>query len=77
MVDDENRMWVAVPMDVQNETYEWWILNPSGELLARLVLPEDQPIYDIKNGYLYSKKTNEETGAEYVVKYRIELTEKE
>lgn len=46
------------------------------ELLAKLVLSKDQPIYDIKNGYLYSKKTNEETDAEYVVKYRIELTKK-
>lgn len=39
------------------------------------MLPHDQPIYDIKKGYLYSKKTNEETGTEFVVKYRIELTE--
>lgn len=76
MVDDENRIWVAVPAGVQHDAYEWWILNQSRELLAKLLLPRDQPIYDIKNGYLYSKKTNEETGAEFVVKYRIALTEK-
>lgn len=75
-VDDENRIWVAVPPGVKSENYEWWILNETGELLAKLVLPRDQKIYDIKNGYLYSKKTDEETEAEYVVKYRIELTEK-
>ncbi|WP_205720282.1 6-bladed beta-propeller [Fodinibius halophilus] len=72
-IDDENRIWVAVPTGVQSEIYEWWILKESGELLAKLRLARDQPIYDIKNGYLYSKKTNKETGTEYAVKYRIEL----
>ncbi|MDZ7680977.1 MAG: 6-bladed beta-propeller [Fodinibius sp.] len=73
-VDDQNRIWVAIPTGIQSETYEWWILEESGRLLAKLTLPRDKPIYDIKNGYLYSKKTNKETGTEYVVKYRIELT---
>ncbi|MEP1151318.1 MAG: 6-bladed beta-propeller [Balneola sp.] len=77
VVDDENRIWVAVPMSVQSEEYEWWILAESGELLAKLILPKDQPIYDIKDGYLYSKKVNEETGSEYVVKYKIEFKERE
>jgi len=75
-VDDKNRIWVAVPTGLQGDSYEWWILEESGQLLAKLMLPRHQPIYDIRNGYLYSKKTNEETGAEYAVKYRIELTEK-
>ncbi|HET8864789.1 MAG TPA: 6-bladed beta-propeller [Gracilimonas sp.] len=75
-VDDENRMWVGVPAGAQREYYEWWILNEGGELLAKLVLPKAQRIYEIKNGHLYSEKMNEETGTEYVVKYRIELTEK-
>ena len=76
MVDDENRIWVALSIDNSGELYEWWILKESGELLAKLSLPRDQPIYDIKNGYLYSKETNGETGDENVVKYRIELTER-
>lgn len=75
-VDDENRIWVAIPAGEQFEYYEWWILKETGELLANLVLPKNQRIYDIKNGHLYSKQTNEETDTEYVVKYRIELTEK-
>ncbi|MFD2532841.1 6-bladed beta-propeller [Gracilimonas halophila] len=70
---DENRIWVAVPVGTDSDTYEWWILQESGELLAKLKLPRDQPIYDIKDGHLYSKGTNEETGDEFVVKYRIEL----
>lgn len=72
-IDDENRIWVAVPMDPQRVNYEWWILAPSGELLAKLQRPRDETIYDIQNEFLYGKKINEETGAEYVVKYRIEL----
>jgi len=75
MVDDENRIWAAVPMDGQRKNYEWWILAPSGELLAKLQRPRDKTIFDIKNGYLYAKEIDEDTGAEFVVKYRIELAD--
>lgn len=75
-VDDENRVWVAIPSGEQRESYEWWVLEESGELLAKLLLPLDQKIFDIKNGYLYSKRKNEETNTESVVKYRIKLSEK-
>jgi hypothetical protein len=75
-VDDENRIWVAVPTDINSDTYEWWILAPTGELLAKLQRPRDKTIFEIKNGYLYAKEIDEETGAEFVVKYRIELTER-
>lgn len=71
-VDDENRIWAAVPMDTN---YEWWILDPSGELLAKLQHPQEKTIFDIKNGYLYAKEIDEETDVEYLVKYRIELEE--
>lgn len=73
MVDDENRIWAAVPMDQQREILEWWILDESGELLAKLQRPRDKTIFDIKNGYLYGKEIDKETGAEYVVKYRMEF----
>lgn len=74
IIDDENRIWVALPTSSSRETYEWWILGENGELLAKLKLPKKRRIFDIKNGFLYGKKTNEELGTEYVVKYRIELT---
>lgn len=76
IIDDDNRIWVALPTSSSRDTYEWWILEENGELLAKLKLPRDRPIFDIKNGFLYSKKINEELDTEYVVKYRIELTEK-
>jgi hypothetical protein len=73
MTDDENRIWAAVPMYGEREVYEWWILAPSGELLARLQRPRELTIYDIKNGYLYSKEIEEETDEEFVVKYQLKL----
>lgn len=76
MVDEENRIWAAVPMDPLRENYEWWILAPSGELLAKLQRPRNKTIFDIKNGYLYAKEIDDSTDVEFVVKYRIELTEK-
>ena len=75
MADDENRIWAAVPIYGEREIYEWWILDQSGELLAKLKRPRDKTIYDIKDGYLYAKEIDEETDAEYVVKYRIVLEE--
>ena len=76
IIDDENRIWVALPTNSSRDTYEWWILEESGELLAKLRLPKKRRIFDIKNGFLYSKKSNEELNTEYVVKYRIKLTKK-
>lgn len=76
MADDENRIWAAVPMYGEPKKYEWWILAPTGELLAKLQRPREKTIFDIKNGYLYAKEIDEETDAEYVVKYRIELIER-
>ena len=76
MVDDENRIWVAVRMDSIREMVEWWILYESGELLAKLQRPREKEIFDIKDGYLYAKEIDKETDAEFIVKYRIEFSEK-
>lgn len=89
-VDDENRIWIAIPTTVKSDNYnwliefnddmddnfEWWVLNESGELLAKFLHPRGQKIFEIKGGYLYSKKTNDETGTEFVTKYKIDFTEK-
>lgn len=88
IADDENRIWVSIPAGAERESNEWWVMRESGELVAKLLLPRIQRIYDIKNGYLYARKDNgkrfgylysgdgsDETDAEYVVKYRVELNE--
>ncbi|HET8864786.1 MAG TPA: 6-bladed beta-propeller [Gracilimonas sp.] len=74
-IDNQNRLWIATTIE-DMKVYEWWVLEETGELITKFEWPRDQPIQEIKNGYLYSKKTDEETGAKFVVKYRIELTEK-
>ncbi len=78
-VDDENRIWVKIMVD--RESDEWWILGESGELLAKTVLPNNETICDIQNGYLYAKYFNPqgnggiENWETKVVKYSINLTE--
>lgn len=89
IADDENRIWVPIPAGPERESYEWWVLRESGQLVAKLLLPRIQQIYDIKNGYLYARKDNgkefgylysgdgsDEADAEFVVKYRMEWTER-
>jgi|GEM_PF-420656 len=88
LADDENRIWVPIPAGAERESNEWWVLRESGELVAKLLLPRIQRIYDMKNGYLYARKDNgkrfgylysgdgsDEADAEYVVKYRMEFRE--
>lgn len=72
IIDDENRIWVALK---KGQQIEWWILNESGKLIAKLALPKEQRIFDIKKGFLYTPLLDEETGTEYVVKYHIEFSE--
>lgn len=81
MVDDENRIWVSVMVEY-HKTYEWWMLGAAGELLAKIVLSENETICDIQNGYLYTKyfdsadSNNPEGWESKVVKYSINLTER-
>lgn len=71
-IDDKNRIWVATIVD-DLEVYDWWILDEYGELLARFTWPRNQAIRLVKNDYLYTPETEEETGLQQIVKYRITL----
>lgn len=81
IIDDKNRIWVAILAGTERDSYEWRILKESGELIAKILLHRDQQILDIKNGYLYAKKDNgkpigylysgdgsSEEDAEYIIK---------
>lgn len=74
-VDDEHRIWAGVLANPDLEYLEWWILDRSGKLLAKLEHPRNRRIVDIKNGYLYQKEVDEETGTEFVGMYRIQFNE--
>ena len=76
--DDQNRIWVATITNDQ-KNYLWWVLNPSGKLLAKFKWPgkrinrERRPrnIQVVKNGFLYAFKKDTTTNSDEIVKYRI------
>lgn len=72
LMDDENRLWVSTIVD-DDEIHEWWVLEDSGELITKFNWPRDEPIETIKNGYLYTRETEEETRLQQIVRYRVEF----
>ncbi|MCG2588242.1 6-bladed beta-propeller [Rhodohalobacter sulfatireducens] len=69
-VDDEGRIWVEKLTENRDES-EFVVLENSGELLATFNWPSNKEVMEIKNGFLYTLETNEETGLREVVKYGI------
>lgn len=73
IVDDENRIWVSTIVE-NFDIHEWWVLKRSGEVITKFEWPRDKPIEKIKNGYMYTRETNE-MGVETIVRYEIEMDE--
>lgn len=73
IMDDENRLWVSTIPDSEDLTYEWRVLQDTGELLATFRWPGNRSIEKIKDGYLYALETEESTGLQTIVKYRVEI----
>jgi hypothetical protein len=73
-IDDENRLWIATTVE-NFDVYEWWVLENTGELITKFEWPRNEPIEVVKNGYIYTRETDEETGLQQVVRYRIEFDE--
>jgi len=69
--DDQDRLWVATTVK-DMKVFEWWVLKPDGQLIARFNWPRSKPIQVIKNGYIYTKEKNND-GLEEIVRYRIEM----
>jgi hypothetical protein len=74
LIDDENRLWVSTIVE-DFDVYEWWVLEETGELITKFEWPRKEPIEVVKNGYIYTRQTDEETGLQQIVRYRIELEE--
>jgi len=70
IIDDENNLWISTITD-DGEVYEWWIMDPYGKLKAKFKWPQRKEIKKIKNGFAYVFETEEETGLQDVIKYRI------
>lgn len=71
-IDDQDRLWVSTTVK-DMKVYQWWVLKPNGQLIARFNWPRSKPIQVIKNGYLYTHETEEESGLQQIVRYRIEM----
>lgn len=74
LVDDEGRLWIATIVD-DFDIYEWWVLDESGDLITTFEWPRDETIVTFKNGKMYTRETDGETGLQQVVRYKINLTE--
>lgn len=78
IADDQNRLWVATITD-DSEHYEWWVTDEYGKLLATFKWPgsrllrttEQQEIKRVKNDYVYTHRTYEDTEIEKIIVYRI------
>jgi hypothetical protein len=69
-IDDQDRLWIATTVEDMS-IYEWWVLEETGELITRFEWPRDEPIEVVKNGFMYTRQTDDETGLQQVVRYRI------
>lgn len=80
VMDDKNRLWISTITDNEKE-YSWWVLDKSGELLAKFDWPGNRmkrsihspPLGVIKNGYYYERQIDKKKGAQIIVKYRIRM----
>ncbi|PWN05101.1 6-bladed beta-propeller [Rhodohalobacter mucosus] len=70
--DEENRIWLTLPT-VNEEENEVWVLAETGEKLAAFVRPATDMMELVKDGHVYIRETDEETGIVEVVKYGFSL----
>lgn len=71
IIDDDNNLWISTITD-DPEIYEWWIMDPFGNLQAKYKWPKKKEIKKIINGFAYVLETEEETGLQDVIKYRVQ-----
>ena len=72
--DNTGRLWVLVHAET-DEINRWFVLEDSGNLLARFELPGETSIARVNGNSLYTRETDEETDLQQVVSYRIKFEE--
>ncbi|HAC15175.1 MAG TPA: hypothetical protein DCE78_04420 [Bacteroidetes bacterium] len=70
LIDDQDQLWVATTVADFN-IYEWFVVETSGELVARFDWPRIKPIEYVANGNIFTKETDEDSGLQQIVRYRI------
>ncbi|MCC5914178.1 MAG: 6-bladed beta-propeller [Balneolaceae bacterium] len=73
VVDDENRIWAATYIEDEGN-YSWRVFSSDGELLSSFIWPRSSDIRHIRNGSIYAREVDEETGLDQIVRYRIEIS---
>lgn len=61
VTDNKIRLWVATIPESKKLTYQWWVLQDTGELIATFRWPGNRSIEKIKDGYVYARETEEST----------------
>ena len=72
LADNKNRLWVSTIVD-NKDVYKWWVLDPSGEVLATFTWPRSQPIAVIKDSKIYVEKRDRKKGIKQVIRYDVEM----
>lgn len=72
IADDQNRLWVSTITE-DPDTYTWWVLKDSGELLGRFDWPRSLEIETIRNGSMYVRDRDWEEGVLTVQRHEIQM----
>lgn len=72
ITDDENNLWIST-IPANESVHEWLVIDDTGKLITNFRWHRNRLIEKIKDDYLYARETNEETGLQRVVRYRIEM----
>lgn len=72
LTDDENNLWIST-IPANDSLHEWLVIDDTGKLIAKFRWHRNRSIEKIKDDYLYSRETDETTGLQQVVRYRIEM----
>jgi hypothetical protein len=70
--DDQNRIWITLTT-MNEEENEIWVLAQTGEKLAAFTRPATDMMELVRDGHVYFRVTDEETGIVEVVKYGFSL----
>lgn len=71
IIDNHDRLWIATTVEDMS-VLKWWVLEDTGELITRFECPRDEPVEIVKNGYVYTRQTDEDTGLQQISRYRME-----
>lgn len=77
-MDNKGRFWVSTITE-SDTTFQWWVLESNGSLLARFSLPGrktarsviNKPFYKINNGFFNTRERDISNGINRIVKYQI------